>query len=240
MKIRDLEQISTSLSRSLSPQIPIRDSEKPFFCSWEHFTKDQTFLSMNYQTTWKLFSNLMLELNKEFEIPVIPIQSIGTKGTFVLAINASIANLSSSRVTSSHDRGLRILDLEGKEMLSSFDEEKLSWNLVYKAGTELITSREIFATKPSPLKNSIDDPRGRTFVKNRTDTVELRNVNDRSRVEAIKKQIEEYGEDDERHNLREATIVRIEFDLQHRDEEISKLKLLDHCLYPLLLLEVNL
>jgi len=240
MKIRDLEQISTSLSRSLSPQIPIRDSEKPFFCSWEHLTKDQTFLSMNYQTTWKLFSNLMLELNKEFEIPVIPIQSIGTKGTFVLAINASIANLSSSRVTSSHDRGLRILDLEGKEMLSSSDEEKLSWNLVYKAGTELITSREIFATKPSPLKNSIDDPRGRTFVKNRTDTLELRNVNDRSRVEAIKKQIEEYGEDDERHNLREATIVRIEFDLQHRDEEISKLKLLDHCLYPLLLLEVNL
>jgi len=238
-KIRDLEQISTPLSRSLSPQIPKRYDEEAFVCSWEPLTKNQRFLPMNLQTAPQLFNNLMLEWDIELQIPQITTQSDVIQGNYIIALNKSIANLSSSRLSSLHDRGLRILDQNGKEILSSPDEEKIAWDLIYNAGVKLITSNEL-PTSPSPLKTSIHDHRGEIFVKERIDILNLRNANSRLIQQAIENQITEYGEDDEEHHRRKTKIDRIIFDLQRRDEEISKLKLLDHCLYPLLLLEVNL
>jgi hypothetical protein len=234
--IRDMEVVSTALSRKFSPQIPIRKAST-YACSWESLKQGFVLLPNLSKVHRTLFTNVLNEFEQNLKIISIPIGLPIPK--YILAINKDIASLSEGTGSVFHDRGLRLISLDGSQLFvdKSEENERKAWPIIFESMKLLITDKNNCSFVEDPFKTPVEDSIGKQEILERIKELKLRNEAKEQEEKAILNKNEELGEDDEGHNRRIARLDGLEKDMEERESEIERLSKFSHMLTPIAIVE---
>jgi hypothetical protein len=235
--IRDMEFVSTALSRKFSPQIPIIKKASTYACSWESLQQGFVLLPNLSKVYRTLFTNVLDEFEQDLKIISISIDLPVTK--CILAINKEIASSSEGIGSVFHDRGLRLISLDGNQLFvdKTEENERKIWPIIYESMKLLITDENNCSLVESPFETLLEDIIGKQEILERIKELKLRNEGRVQEKKAILKKNEELGEDDEGYNRRIARLEGLIRDIESRGFEIERLREFSHILTPIAIVE---
>jgi len=233
--IRDMENVATAIARDLSPSLPPTTEPHQFRCSWEvRDDEGMAALSSGKSAMRGLFGPLTENWLSNNALPVIKISNGAWKGRLIVAINLGIANLHTVNKSGMDDRGLRIICPDLEEYLNPSEEE--GWDLINRCTQSLING-EVEEFDSAWMDDVVHDARGQRGVAERIEILSRRRDAGNAIITAIRNQIEEHGEEDERHPKRLQSIAAVERINGTRNSLITILSNLPHELTPVAILE---
>ena len=235
--IRDIEVVSSALSRKFSPQIPIKKNPSTYACSWETLEPGLVLLPNLSKVQKSLFPDVLNEIEQDMKIVSISIDL--PISNFVLAINKEIANLDEGTGSVYHDKGLRLISPNGDQLFveKTEENEKQMWPIIYQSMKLLISGEYKSNLMEIPFKTPIEDSTGKRIILELIEELKLRNQAREQEQKAIENKNQELGEDDEGHNRRVARSEGLIKDMELRRLEIDRLSKFSHILTPIAIVE---